>query len=596
MFHTLPLYAARTIIVGFFAFLLPAVVSAAGLSFVPASGTLSPGQTLSVRIVASSPQDQINAISGVVLASGAVEIVSISKSASVLNFWLEEPVSSATDAQFGGVVLSGYQGTAGVAATLTLRAKAVGTGSLSFTTGSVLANDGKGTELLTGTTGATFTVVAGGVAPKKQVDPEGPAPAEGSTGVPTSAFTIRSATHPDQLRWYKATTGTFTWEIPAGATATRLLLDRFPTSVPTKVYTTALNSKTIDGIQAGVSYLHVQHKVDGEWGGVGHFKINIDTAAPKRFIIEFPHGSTSINPQPIVFFNTTDSNSGIDHYEVKVGDGGVLATAASADSNPYTLPPQEPGKHIVIVSAYDAAGNVTTEEAQFTIEGITAPELTGVPKEITVGDILRVRGHTYPNATVLLTVSKDGEVVVTEESKSNTLGDFGIVASKRLWAGTYTITARVTDDRGARSAESEPKIVTVKSHFFNAMIGFVVNYFLIALSLMLAITGIAAFGIWSWFKLERLTRLLKQESDEVNTILHRSFTLLRKDLATHIKKLHRARAVRVLSNEELDFLEAFDEDLSEAERLIGDEVRDLTPRRKKGTRARKIIPPLDSPK
>ena len=113
---------------------------------------------------------------------------------------------------------------------------------------------------------------------------------------------------------------------------------------------------------------------------------------------------------------------------------------------------------------------------------------------------------------------------------------------------------------------------------------------------MLAITWIAALGIWSWFKLERLTRLLKQESDEVNTILHRSFTLLRKDLATHIKKLHRARAVRVLSNEELDFLEAFDEDLSEAERLIGDEVRDLTPRRKKGTRARKIIPPLDSPK
>ena len=100
-------------------------------------------------------------------------------------------------------------------------------------------------------------------------------------------------------------------------------------------------------------------------------------------------------------------------------------------------------------------------------------------------------------------------------------------------------------------------------------------------NLILAIAAIAGTGIWSWFKLRRLTRLLKEEGEEAETILHQSFTLLRKDLSSHIKQLHRARASRELSAEELDFLEQFDRDLSEAEQLIGDEIEDLAPKKKR---------------
>lgn len=576
MFRTLSRVAALALVAGTLV-LVPAVARAATLSFSPSSGTLAPGQTIVVRIVAASPQEALNAISGAVeLSGGALTIASITKASSVLNFWLEDPVSSPTAAQFGGVALGGYQGTAGVAATLTLRAQAVGTGKLSFSTGSVLANDGKGTEILTGTTDATFTVAAGAT-PAKPAAAEEPVVGGGTT----SAFVINSATHPQQSAWYKATTGTFSWELPPGATATRLLLDRSPSSVPTKVYTTPLATKTIDGLPLGTSYLHVQHKVGGEWGGVGHFKINIDTTPPRQFTIQFPHGATSISPQPVVFFNTTDSDSGIDHYEVKVGTGGPLATAAPADSNPYTLPPQEPGTYVVVVTAFDRAGNTTSDEAEFTIEGIDAPVITNYPEELTVGDIMRVRGTTYANATVRVTVYDEGRPVVTEETKSNSLGDFGVVVSKRLWAGTYTITARVTDDRGARSVESEPKTVTVRLHLFTDVFAFVANYTLITLTLLAAIVGIAAAGIWSWFKLHTLLRTLRQESAEADSILHKSFALLRKDLATHTRRLRRARLNRDLSNEELDFLEQFDNDLSEAEQLIGGEIADLAPKKKK---------------
>jgi len=65
-------------------------------------------------------------------------------------------------------------------------------------------------------------------------------------------------------------------------------------------------------------------------------------------------------------------------------------------------------------------------------------------------------------------------------------------------------------------------------------------------------------------------------------MLHRSFKVLRGDLAEHIKKLHKARKSRTLTEEELEFLEQFGNDLSEAEQIIAKEVADISaPKRKR---------------
>jgi len=172
--------------------------------------------------------------------------------------------------------------------------------------------------------------------------------------------------------------------------------------------------------------------------------------------------------------------------------------------------------------------------------------------------------------------------MLTKNIRSDSAGAFGAVVPERLWPGAYTFTARVTDSVGVQSAETGPYAVTVRFYFFTDAIAFILNYFFIMLSLLVAVGLIAAAGIWSWFTLLRMTRVLQKESIEAQSMLHRSFKVLRGDLAEHIKKLHKARKSRTLTEEELEFLEQFGNDLSEAEQIIAKEVADISaPKRKR---------------
>jgi len=142
-------------------FLTPGVLSAATLSVSPASGTFEVGQRITVKVVVSSASP-INAISGVVsLPTGLFSVESVSKAGSLLNFWVTEPNFSngAGTLHFEGVTLGGFSGGTGTVVTVVLRALKPGTGSATFQSGQVLANDGQGTNVTDGTTGATYSVV-----------------------------------------------------------------------------------------------------------------------------------------------------------------------------------------------------------------------------------------------------------------------------------------------------------------------------------------------------------------------------------------------------------------------------------------------------
>jgi len=62
--------------------------------------------------------------------------------------------------QFEGVSLSGFQGNAGTIITVTLRALKTGSGTIAFQSGQVLANDGQGTDITSGVSGATYQIEA----------------------------------------------------------------------------------------------------------------------------------------------------------------------------------------------------------------------------------------------------------------------------------------------------------------------------------------------------------------------------------------------------------------------------------------------------
>jgi hypothetical protein len=76
--------------------------------------------------------------------------------------WAEEPSFSNAEGSvhFEGVALSpGFNGPSGKVITVFFKAKALGSASLNFSSASVLANDGKGTNILTGTGKADYAII-----------------------------------------------------------------------------------------------------------------------------------------------------------------------------------------------------------------------------------------------------------------------------------------------------------------------------------------------------------------------------------------------------------------------------------------------------
>jgi hypothetical protein len=124
------------------------------------------GDKVTVRVMVSS-ESPINAVSAVLaIPTSIFSIESVSKSGSILNFWVTEPTFSkgAGILSFEGVKLNGFPGGTGAVVTATLKAIAPGTGTILFNSGQILANDGQGTDVTSGMSKATFAVV-----PKKEV-------------------------------------------------------------------------------------------------------------------------------------------------------------------------------------------------------------------------------------------------------------------------------------------------------------------------------------------------------------------------------------------------------------------------------------------
>lgn len=142
---------------------LPGVARAASLYLSPSTGSYNVGKTFSVSVYVSSADEAMNAASGVIsFPSDKLEVISLSKSGSIFSLWVQEPSFSNIfgTINFEGIVLNpGFTGARGKIISVNFRAKAAGSASLNFSSGSVLANDGKGTNILTDMRGGTYTLI-----------------------------------------------------------------------------------------------------------------------------------------------------------------------------------------------------------------------------------------------------------------------------------------------------------------------------------------------------------------------------------------------------------------------------------------------------
>ena len=175
-------------IVAFFSLLT--FVDAATLQVVPIGSAYHVGDTIRLKVAVTSDTQSINGASvSIKYPTDMLGLSSISKNDSIMTLWAQEPTysNSAGTAKFEAVALSGFTGQNGTLVTFVFKAKKAGKATVSITDGTVLANNGEGTNVLTTKSGTTITIGEAVVAPADQPK----LPEDSTTSSTETAITIQ---------------------------------------------------------------------------------------------------------------------------------------------------------------------------------------------------------------------------------------------------------------------------------------------------------------------------------------------------------------------------------------------------------------------
>ncbi len=545
-------------------------VEAASLNFLPSSGSYSVGETISVSVYVSSPNQTVNAASGIIsFPSDKLQVLSLSKAGSIMSLWVQEPSFSNSNGtvNFEGVVLNpGFNGSNGKIITVIFKTKTIGVASLSFTSSAVLANDGQGTNILTNIYNANYVLenpIETPIAPEAETQSK-------AIGTP-NAPEIISSTHPDPNKWYQAKTAKFSWQIGGDITSDSVVIDKNPRTIPQKVYTPSITSKEIDDLSEGVWYFHAQLKNSYGWGDIIHFRVGIDTTPPDPFTIKTDNGNDLTNPQPILKFKAYDALSGIDHYEIKIGELHINVPAQEVTNGLYKIPVCPPGRYSVIIRAVDKANNYSIAMEDLEIAPIETPIITEYPQRLYPGNPLIVKGTSNICDHVVLSIYDERKDILTTDAKCEN-GTFTVIFGKTLDKGIYNITVKAVDIRGAESNPTESVKVIVSLPIFIKIGSLVIDYLSVVISLIALIISMAMIWVYAWRKIKLLQKRLKKETIEAEEALARAFNILRKKTKNKIAKLDGQVG---LSKKEAQINKELKKAFKISEKLIAKEIKDI---------------------
>ena len=551
------------------------VAEAATLSVSPGTGVYTSNSNFTVRVVVNTSGKSINAAEGTLSFNPSeLSVVSVNRSGSIFNLWVAEPSFSngGGTISFSGGLPSGYTGSSGNIMTVTFKAKGSGASKVSFSSASVLANDGAGTNVLTSMNGGTFTIQAAAPTPEaEEVIVEYVAPAN-TPGAPS----ITSSTHSDQKAWSTAKQAVLNWEVPSGVTGVRTLLDDRATAVPTKVYDSPIRTITLSDLDEGVSYFHVQFKNADGWGKVSHYRLAIDSEKPTEIKISKPENADANNPEQKLAVEVTDATSKVTKFKVQVDGGEMFEVTRDTATGTIALPSVGPGYHTVIIEAFDEAGNSIIGNYSFDVASFEKPVFTEFPQEINEQVIPVIKGTTRPNAAVEITLTKVGTEPVTYQVKADGAGVFTFIPEGKFSTGVYEIKARATDEYGAQSLDSDTIRIAVQQPGFIRLGSLLVSY----LSVIIPLIALAGLGVLvTWYMVIYLRRFrsnIRRESSEALEILRREFTSLQTELRHQEGLIMESRKTKKLTKAEADMIMVLDKALQTSQRNVEKEINDVT--------------------
>ncbi|MCK4782026.1 hypothetical protein KAS79_03860 [Candidatus Parcubacteria bacterium] len=344
-------------------------VKAAGASLylAPSQGTFFVGSTFSVSVYVDTKNQKINAVElDLKFPPEILQVTSPTATKSFISEWIVPPSysNSGGTISFKGGMPEGIMTSSGLVSTITFRAKSSGKAKIEILDSSkLLLSDGKGTPIFTTNINGVYEILI--------PHPEGPK--------------IMSLTHPDSDLWYSDSNPSFFWEKAEWLSNFSFSFSQNPKEVPDTVSEGEISFKSYTDVADGIWYFHLRAKKQGIWGKTSHFSVKIDKTPPQKFV---PQAETYSR---FIYFETQDSHSGIDYYEVSVRDLNQIPIQQpffTEAVSPLRMSDKKQGKYSVIIRAYDRAGNWQEGEVRFQL---IAPFVSYIE-----GRGIQVKGVLFP--------------------------------------------------------------------------------------------------------------------------------------------------------------------------------------------------------
>lgn len=551
-------------------------VSAAGASlfFTPSSGTFNLNGSFTVAVKTDTGGESINASDGSIsFDSNLLEVVSISESNSVFTMWIVKPNFSnakGTISFSGGMPSPGYNGKGGHLFNINFKSKKAGTAQLRFTSGSVLANDDKGTNILATMGSAGFIISPNIEPPKTGGLPDNSVPAGVASGEEYNLPVITSSSHPDQNAWYKTRNIKFSWKLPEEISAVASSLTKEPISDPKDESAGKISEKEFKDIDEGIWYFHLKFKDAKRWGSPAHFRVMIDDRPPLPFVIKV--SQAGIGDWPILEFPAKDEESGIKHYEVLIGSLNNQSHIIDSANPSLKAENLEVGNHKVLIKAVDNAGNETYSEAEFNIEPIESPKITNFPSELGPQDKFYLSGTGLPNSDISIYIQNEEKIIDNGKVNSDGSGNWFFIATRTLANDRYVAWAEAVNKNGVKSMPSNKITFLVTPPVFARVGNWVINYFTVFASLLFVLLLIAALV---WYLVGIVRKKLKKETVEAEHVISKYLSQLKDMVDEEFAALEKAGATPLLIREKLKTKQRIKASIDNIEKKIGKEVKDV---------------------
>ncbi len=558
-------YIYTILIVLFFCVFPTAKSEGASLYLSPGSREYSVSSSFSVAVKVNSSGTAINVVDAtIVYPADILEVRSVSKGGSVLKLWTKEPTfsnSSGVVSFSGGMTAPGFSGT-GTSIVINFVAKREGQAQVSFSSAAVLAADGKGTNVLSSRSGATYSIKKGTVKPPKPYVPLKKEP---------SIVEVNSTTHSDQDQWYSNQNPSFSWKMLPSLIGGSIEFNNDSLTIPDTTSEGIFDLKSYENIEDGIWYFHLRVKNNDGWSKTSHFKVQIDASPPNDFEIRIDNGDDKTNPSPSLYFDAVDDFSGISHYDIGIDDNHI-SSVTPTEINPFIMPLQSPGLYKVTVTAVDRSGNRKDSTIVVDIKSIQIPEITVYPPVYNAGkEIMYIEGKLFPNAIVILDFKKDNKIVKTWEIISDKDGHWIFSTEELFKEGTYKLSARAKDERGAISDSSQEK--EIKIVLSGVMIGpLLITFWQLAFILLLAIIIFIILLLILLYRRREENKAINKEVKEAKLSLRKAFKELRKDLE---KKIEYFDSKPGLSVKERKIRDSVFETLKNSEKTVEKEIKDI---------------------